>query len=62
MQCKSAILMQRSVNFANHGLLEFNLVRGLGAGHSEHMQDGLNMKLPLSGGTSSLVIRNPFRV
>jgi predicted nucleic acid-binding protein len=30
--------------------------------YSEDMQDGLNMKLPLSGGTSSLVIRNPFRV
>ena len=30
--------------------------------YREDMQDGLNMKLPLSGGTSSLVIRNPFRV
>jgi hypothetical protein len=25
--------MQGSVNLANHGLLEFRLVRGLGAGH-----------------------------
>jgi len=29
--------------------------------YTEDMQDGLNLKLPGSAGTNSLVIRNPFR-
>lgn len=29
--------------------------------YTEDMQDGLNLKLPESAGTNSLVIRNPFR-
>ena len=29
--------------------------------YTEDMQDGLNVKLPGSAGTNSLVIRNPFR-
>jgi putative transposase len=34
MQCKPARPVQGSVNLANLGLLEFSLVRGLGAGHT----------------------------
>ena len=30
--------------------------------YSEDMQDGLNLKLPGSAGTNSLVIRNPFKL
>jgi transposase InsO family protein len=30
--------MQESVNLANHGLLEFRLVRGLGAGHESFVK------------------------
>ena len=29
--------------------------------YTEDMQDGLNLKLPESAGTNSLLIRNPFR-
>ena len=29
--------------------------------YTEDMQDGLNLKMPGSAGTNSLVIRNPFR-
>jgi predicted nucleic acid-binding protein len=29
--------------------------------YTEDMQDGLNLKLPGSAGTNSLVIRNPFK-
>ena len=30
--------------------------------YTEDMQDGLNLKLPGSAGTNSLVIRNPFKL
>ena len=51
--------MRGSVNLANLGLLEFRLVRGLGAGHRHEAEQGLR-QLSANTGMEVVIIRPPL--